>query len=185
MSIAALSLPISEHAKCQPQVDAFFERRTCSVQYVVSDPATRCCALIDPVLDYDEESGSIATWSADALLAFVRDHDLTVEWILDTHPHADQLSAAGYLKHRTGAKTAMGEQVVEVQKLWQEYLLQAHNEDEFATLRQARDAKLPMPKLILYALQVNMAGGRPSAPEENEVRYLKIPLDALPYAVWD
>src|SRR5215207_8012620 len=121
MSIAALSQPISEHAKCRPQVDAFFEKRTCSVQYVVSDLATRCCAVIDPVLDYDEKSGSIATWSADALLAFVHDHNLTVEWILDTHPHADHFSAAGYLKHRTGAKTAIGERVVEVQKLWKAF----------------------------------------------------------------
>jgi hypothetical protein len=63
--------------------------------------------------------------------------------------------------------------------------LQARNEDEFAALRQARDAKLPMPKLILHALQVNMAGGRLPVPECNGVRYLKIPLNALPYAVWD
>ena len=120
MSVAALSDPISERSMCQPQVDAFFDKRTCSVQYVVSDPATRCCAVIDPVLDYDEKSGSIATWSADALLAFVRDHDLTVEWILDTHPHADHFSAAGYLKDRTGSQTVIGERVVEVQRLWKE-----------------------------------------------------------------
>ena len=75
---------------------------------------------IDPVLDYDEKSGSIATASADALLAFVREQDLTVEWILDTHPHADHFSAAGYLKDRTGAKTAIGERVVDVQRLWKE-----------------------------------------------------------------
>jgi glyoxylase-like metal-dependent hydrolase (beta-lactamase superfamily II) len=129
MSIAALSDPISERSRCQPQVDAFFERRTCSVQYVVSDPATPCCAVIDPVLDYDEKSGSIATWSADALLAFIVDHDLTVEWILDTHPHADHFSAAGYLKDRTGAQTVIGERVVEVQRLWKEIY---HLPDTFA-----------------------------------------------------
>jgi glyoxylase-like metal-dependent hydrolase (beta-lactamase superfamily II) len=236
----------------------------------------------------------------------VREHDLTVEWILDTHPHADHFSAAGYLKERTGAKTAIGERVVDVQQLWKHiynladfnadgsqwdrltadgdifqigsmdvevlfspghtlasityvvgdaafihdtllmpdfgtarcdfpggdartmwrtiqrilslpddtrlfvghdympggrapawestiggqkaqnvHLLQARNEDEFAALRQARDAKLPMPKLILHALQVNMAGGRLPVPECNGTRYLKIPLNALPYAVWD
>jgi glyoxylase-like metal-dependent hydrolase (beta-lactamase superfamily II) len=273
---------------------------------VVSDPASRSCALIDPVLDYDEKSGAVATASADALLAFVREHDLTVEWILDTHPHADHFSAADYLKRRTGAKTAIGERVVDVQQLWKNiynladfkadgsqwdrlmadgdvfqigtmdvkvlfspghtlasityvigdaafvhdtllmpdfgtarcdfpggdaramwrtiqrilslpdetrlfvghdympggrapawessvasqkarnvHLQQARNEDEFVSLRCARDAKLPMPKLILSALQVNMAGGRLPAPESNGVRYLKIPLDALPNPVWD
>jgi glyoxylase-like metal-dependent hydrolase (beta-lactamase superfamily II) len=120
MSIAALSQSIPGHAKCQPQVDAFFEKRTCSVQYVVSDPATRCCALVDPVLDYDEKSGSIATWSADAFLAFICDHDVTVEWIFDTHPHAGHFFAAGHLKDRTGAKTTIGERMVDVQGLWQE-----------------------------------------------------------------
>jgi glyoxylase-like metal-dependent hydrolase (beta-lactamase superfamily II) len=101
-------------------VDGFFERRTCSIQYVVSDPTTRRCALVDPVLAYEEKSGSIATLSADALLAFARDRNLTVEWVLDTHLHADHFSAAGYLKDRTGAKTAIGERIVDVQRLWKE-----------------------------------------------------------------
>src|SRR5918997_163612 len=118
VSIATLSGLVPDRSNCRPQVDGFFEKRTCSVQYVVSDPASQCCAIIDPVLDYDEKSGSIATASADALHAFVRDHDLRVDWILDTHPHADHLSAAGYLKDRTGAKTAIGERVVDVQRLW-------------------------------------------------------------------
>src|SRR6476660_1045314 len=102
----------------RPEVSAFFEERTCSVQYVVRDPGSRCCALLDPVLDYDEKSGSVATRSADALLAFCRAEGLTVEWILDTHPHADHFSAAGYLKDKTGASTGIGERVVEVQRLW-------------------------------------------------------------------
>ena len=101
-----------------PQVDGFFDARSCSVQYVVSDPATGRCALVDPVLDYDEMSGMTATSSADALLAFVREQNLVVEWILDTHPHADHFSAAAYLKERTGAKTAIGERVTDVQRLW-------------------------------------------------------------------
>jgi glyoxylase-like metal-dependent hydrolase (beta-lactamase superfamily II) len=306
MSTAALSQSAPERSTCRHQVDAFFERRTCSIQYVVSDSITRCCALVDPVLDYEEKSGSIGTVSADALLAFVRDRNLTVEWILDTHPHADHFSAAGYLKGRTGAKTAIGERIVDVQRLWKEiynlagfradgsqwdclmadgevfqiggmdvkvlfspghtlasvtyivgdaafihdtllmpdfgtarcdfpggdaramwctierilslpdatrlfvghdympggrapawestvarqkaqnvHLLKARSEDEFAALRQVRDGTLPMPKLILHALQVNMAGGRLPAPESNGVRYLKIPLDALPDAVWE
>lgn len=307
MSTAPSTRPVAEQPYRRPQVDAFFDHRTCSVQYVVSDTVTRRCAIIDPVLDYDEKSGSVATWSADALLAFTRECDLTVQWILDTHPHADHFSAARYLKDKTGAPTAIGERVVEVQRLWKKiynlpdslstdgsqwdrlfadgdvfqigtidarvifspghtlasvtyvsgdaafihdtlfmpdfgtarcdfpggdaralwrtiqkilslpddtrlfpghdympggrapawestvrqqkaenvHLLKVRNEDEFVALRQGRDAKLPMPKLILHALQVNMAGGRLPAPEENGRRYLKIPLDALPGAVWD
>jgi hypothetical protein len=77
------------------------------------------------------------------------------------------------------------ESTVASQKAHNVHLLQARNEDEFAVLRQAQDAKLPMPTLILHALQVNMDGGRLPAPEENGARYLKIPLDALAYADWD
>ena len=81
----------------RPEVRGFCDERTCSVQYVVSDPAAHRCAIIDPVLDFDERSGSPATRSADAILDYVRGRDLTVDWILDTHPHADHFSAAGYL----------------------------------------------------------------------------------------
>ena len=102
----------------RPVVQGFFEPRTFSVQYVVSDPATQLCAIIDPVLDYDEKSGSTATNSADAILDYVRENGLTVAWILDTHPHADHFSAATYLKKITGAPTAIGDHVVEVQRLW-------------------------------------------------------------------
>lgn len=103
-----------------PLVKGFFDKRTSSVQYVVVDPETARCALVDPVLDFDEKSGAIATWSADALLDYVRREDLQIEWILDTHPHADHFSAAPYLKEKTGAPMAIGEKVVEVQKLWKE-----------------------------------------------------------------
>ena len=99
-------------------VQGFFEPRTFSVQYVVSDPVTQLCAIIDPVLDYDEKSGSTATNSADAILDYVRENELTVAWILDTHPHADHFSAATYLKKITGAPTGIGDHVVEVQRLW-------------------------------------------------------------------
>ena len=102
----------------QPDVTGFYDPRTNSVQYVVADPATCSCAVIDPVLDYDEKSGSTATRSADAILDYVRTHGLTIAWILDSHPHADHFSAAGYLKDVTGAPTAIGAHVVEVQRLW-------------------------------------------------------------------
>lgn len=103
----------------RPLVKGFFEKRTSSVQYVVADPETKSCAIIDPVLDFDPKSGATATHSADALLSCVDDQGFRLQWILDTHPHADHFSAAGYLKDRTDVPTAIGEKVVEVQKLWQ------------------------------------------------------------------
>jgi glyoxylase-like metal-dependent hydrolase (beta-lactamase superfamily II) len=102
----------------KPLVRGFFDERTFSVQYVVSDPQTKKCAIVDPVLDFDEKSGATATRNADAILAYVTEQGFEVEWILDTHPHADHFSAARYLKDKTGAPTAIGEKVVEVQKLW-------------------------------------------------------------------
>jgi len=102
----------------RPLVKGFFEKRTCSIQYVVADPRTKRAAIIDPVLDFDPKSGSTATHSADEILAYVAREGFTLEWILDTHPHADHFSAAGYLRDRTGVPTAIGEKVVEVQKLW-------------------------------------------------------------------
>ena len=104
----------------KPLVKGFYDARTFSIQYVVSDPETKKCAFIDPVLDFDEKSGSTVTRSADAILDYVEEQGLKVEWILDTHPHADHLSAAHYLKERIGAPTAIGEKIVEVQKLWKD-----------------------------------------------------------------
>lgn len=101
-----------------PDVAGFFDPRTFSIQYVVSDPATGKCAIIDPVHDFDEKSGATATHHADELLAYVKEKGFEVEWVLDTHPHADHFSAAQYLSEKTGAPTAIGEKVVEVQKLW-------------------------------------------------------------------
>lgn len=295
---------LEREAARTPQVKGFFDVRTSSIQYVVSDPATRKCAIIDPVLDFDEKSGAIATTNADAILAYVAERGLTVEWILDTHPHADHLSAADYLKRKTGAPTAIGAHVIDVQRLWKSIYnwpnlpvdgsqwdrlfavgerfsigsIDAHvlfspghtlasvtyvigdaafvhdtlfmpdsgtaradfpggsakalwasiqeilalpdetrlftghdyqpagrhprwestvaeqkrvnphvagiDEAAFVRLREARDKTLPMPKLILLALQVNVNGGRLPAPEDNGRRYLKFPLDALGGAAW-
>jgi glyoxylase-like metal-dependent hydrolase (beta-lactamase superfamily II) len=289
----------------RPRVQGFFDQRTYSVQYVVSDPVTNLCAIIDPVLDYDEKSGSTATRSADAILDYVRAEGLTVAWILDTHPHADHFSAAAYLKGITGAPTGIGDHVVGVQKLWKSLYnhperfrtdgsqwdrlfadgetfqlgeitatvmfspghtlasityvfgdaafihdtlfmpdsgsaradfpggdahalwrsigrilslpdqtrlytghdyqpggrapawestvaqqkaenphIRGQDEESFVKVRMARDATLPMPKLILSALQVNIVGGRLPEPESNGRRYLKIPLDALENSAW-
>jgi glyoxylase-like metal-dependent hydrolase (beta-lactamase superfamily II) len=291
----------------RPTVKGFFEERTCSVQYVVADPQTRKCAVIDPVLDFDPNSGATATRSADEILAHIEREGLTLEWILDTHPHADHFSAAAYMKEKTGVPTAIGEKVVEVQKLWKKlynlpeafptdgsqwdrlfkdgerftigameaevmftpghtlasiayrvgdaafvhdtifmpdggtaradfpggsakvlwnsiqrimalpdetrlftghdympggreplwestvaeqrekniHLTKASTEEEFVSLREARDRTLPMPRLILHSLQVNIRGGRLPEPESNGKRYLKLPLDALEGAAWE
>ncbi|TKB31301.1 MAG: MBL fold metallo-hydrolase, partial [Mesorhizobium sp.] len=285
-------------------VKGFFDPRTWSVQYVVSDPSTRKCAIIDPVLDFDEKSGATRTCNADAMLDYIAGKRLSVEWILDSHPHADHFSAAQYLKEKTGAPTAIGARVVDVQRLWQgiynrpelhidgsqwdrlfsdgdtfkvgsiearvmfspghtlasityvigdaafvhdtifmpdsgtaradfpggdartlwrsiqailalpdetrlftghdyqpggrepkwestvgtQKRINAHladmTEEGFAAMRQARDRMLPMPKLILHALQVNIRAGRLPEPEANGKRYLKFPLNALGEAVW-
>ncbi|PNA42797.1 MBL fold metallo-hydrolase, partial [Pseudomonas sp. MPR-AND1A] len=101
-----------------PKVKAWFDPRTSSVQYIVTDPATNHCVIIDPVLDFDEKSGATGTMNADAILAYVAREGLTVDWILDTHPHADHFSAAQYLKGKTGAPTATGAHVTDVQTLW-------------------------------------------------------------------
>lgn len=288
----------------RPKVKGFFDSRTWSIQYVVSDPESRSCVIIDPVLDFDEKSGSTGTANADAILAYVAVNDLKIEYILDTHPHADHFSAAHYLKKKTGAPTAIGEHVVDVQRLWKDIYnspaqltdgsqwdrLFAHNdcfkvgsidahvlfspghtlasityvigdaafvhdtlfmpdsgtaradfpggsakmlwasiqsilalpdatrvftghdyqpggrkplwestvgeqklqnphvagktEADFVALREARDKTLPMPKLILHSLQVNLNGGQLPAPESNGRRYLKFPLDAFGGAAW-
>jgi len=291
----------------RPIVKGFFEKRTSSIQYVVADPETKRAAIIDPVLDYDTNSGATATHSADELLAYIKREGYALEWILDTHPHADHFSAAGYLKDETGVPTAIGEKVVEVQRLWKglynladsfptdgsqwdrlfsdgerfkignidvgvmftpghtlasiayivggdafihdtifmpdggtartdfpggsaralwssiqrimalpdqtrlftghdycpggrspcwestvaeqraknSQLLKVRTEEEFVAFREARDRELPMPKLILQSLQVNIRGGRLPEQEENGKRYLKIPINVLEGAVWD
>lgn len=288
----------------RPAIESRFDRRTSSIQYIVADPVTRRCAIIDPVLDFDEKSGATATGNADALLAYVKEQGLAIEWILDTHTHADHFSAAYYLKTKTGAPTAIGAKVIEVQKLWQAIynlpdlpadgsqwdrlfadgeafrigdldarimfspghtlasityvigdaafvhdtlfmpdsgtartdfpggdphvqwrsiqailalpgetrLFSGHDyqpdgreprwestvaaqkcenvhiagktEAEFVKLRQDRDRTLPMPKLILHALQVNIRGGRLPQPGDDGRRYLKFPLNAFPDAAW-
>ncbi|EJN02096.1 MBL fold metallo-hydrolase [Phyllobacterium sp. YR531] len=104
----------------RPNVEAFYDERTFSVQYVVSDPDTKACAIIDPVLDFEEKSGATATFNADRILNYVELAKLKVEWILDTHPHADHFSATQYLHSRTGAPCAIGSHIVEVQSLWKD-----------------------------------------------------------------
>jgi glyoxylase-like metal-dependent hydrolase (beta-lactamase superfamily II) len=97
-------------------VRAFFDESTNSVSYVVSDPATGAAAVIDPVLGFDPVSGQIDVGGAERMLAATRDAGLSIDWILETHAHADHLSAADHLKRRTGAETAIGAGILDVQK---------------------------------------------------------------------
>ena len=102
----------------EPMVTAFFDEATFTVTYVVSDEATGKCAVIDPVLDYDPASGRTSTNSVGLVLDFIKQNDLTLEWILETHVHADHLSGAPAVKAETGAKTAVGSCIGAVQKVF-------------------------------------------------------------------
>ncbi|HXH65109.1 MAG TPA: MBL fold metallo-hydrolase [Mariprofundaceae bacterium] len=99
-------------------IRAFFDQDTATVTYVVSDPASRRCAIIDPVLDYDSQAGVTATHSADEVAAYVEAAGLAVDWILETHIHADHLTAAAYLKERLGGNTGIGDRIVDVLAYW-------------------------------------------------------------------
>jgi glyoxylase-like metal-dependent hydrolase (beta-lactamase superfamily II) len=101
-----------------PVVKAFFDEATYTVSYVVSDPTSNACAIVDSVLDYDPASGRTTTESADALMANIRDAGLEVEWILETHVHADHLSAAPYLQQKIGGRIAIGSQIKAVQEVF-------------------------------------------------------------------
>ncbi|MCO7518679.1 MULTISPECIES: MBL fold metallo-hydrolase [unclassified Pseudomonas] len=99
-------------------VEEFFDKATSTISYLVMDGETRQCALIDSVLDYDPKSGRTCTVSADKLIARVEALGAKVQWILDTHVHADHLSAAAYLKAQLGGSIAIGAQITQVQKVF-------------------------------------------------------------------
>ena len=101
-----------------PSVKGFFDHATNTVSYVVSDDVTKRCAIIDSVLDYEPHSATISFESADAIIAYVNEKGLTVDWILETHVHADHLSAAPYIKERLGGKIAIGEKILDVQNVF-------------------------------------------------------------------
>jgi glyoxylase-like metal-dependent hydrolase (beta-lactamase superfamily II) len=285
-----------------PCVESFFDEPTNTVSHVVHDPVSREAAVIDSVLDYDPAAGRTSFASADAIIAHVKAEGLTVTWLLETHAHADHLSAAPYLKEHLGGQLAIGREIIHVQNVFgkifnegtefardgsefdrlfddgdtfriggleaialhvpghtpadlayvigdavftgdtlfmpdygtaradfpggdsrqlfrsirrlmalpeQTRLFLCHDykaagrdtfawettvgaqragnvhvhegvgEDEFVAMRNARDATLSMPKLILPSIQVNIRGGHLPEPESNGTRYLKIPLDVL------
>ncbi|WP_293775633.1 MBL fold metallo-hydrolase [uncultured Oxalicibacterium sp.] len=283
------------------QVASFFDPETFTVSHVIHAGAGSACAIVDPVLDYDNRSGRTSTCSADRIIAFVEAQQLRVEWLLETHAHADHVSAAPYLRSRLGGRIAIGSRIRDVQQLFRHvynldktpfgiardfdhlfeadetfligeleaqawhvpghtpadtaYLIddkvfvgdtlfmpdvgtarcdfpggdaatlyrsikrilslpdetrlylchdyppasrqpawscsvveqRAHNlhvhdriaESEFVAKRRARDATLALPVLMLPAVQLNIRAGLLPPPEDNGVRYLKIPLDLL------
>lgn len=285
----------------KPEVKAFFDEATFTVSYVVSDPASGRAAIIDPVLDFDPASGRTSTASADKVVAFVKENKLTIDWILETHVHADHISGAPFLKEQLGGQTAIGRGVTAVQSTFKSvfnlsdlaadgsqfdhlfddgdtfdigsirarvtatpghtpacvtYVIgntafvgdtlfmpdfgtartdfpggsaaqlyrsiqkifalpddtrlfmchdyKAPGRDEFAwettvaaqrdgnihinkgvseqafvETREGRDRQLGMPKLLLPAIQVNIRAGRLPDPENNDIRYLKIPINAV------
>ena len=131
MTAQALSCPIKDSALDQadaivaraldypalrPQVRAFFDEATFTASYVVHDPATRRAAIVDPVLDYDPAAGRTGHGSADAIVAHIEAEGLTVDWLLETHAHADHLSAAPYLQQRLGGTLAIGRAITTVQE---------------------------------------------------------------------
>ena len=285
-----------------PRVMSFFDEPTNTVSYVVYDPTTRAAAIVDSVLNFDAATGRTSVEAADQIIAYVEAENLSVAWLLETHAHADHLSAAPYLKDKLGGTLAIGREIIQVQTLfgaifnqgsqfprdgsdfdhlfedgarfaigeigavalhvpghtpadlayvigdavftgdtmfmpdygtaradfpggdarqlfrsirrlmtlpdqtrlflchdykavgrdffaWETTVgaqrvgnIHAHERmsaDEFVSMREARDATLSMPKLILPAIQVNIRGGRLPEPEPNGTRYLKIPLDVL------
>lgn len=104
----------------QPTIEAFLDPATSTISYIVFDEPGGTCAIIDPVLDYDCRSGRTSAMSLEKLLAFVKSQRLTVEWILETHVHADHLSSAYDLKSRVGGKTGVGRDIPHVQRIFKE-----------------------------------------------------------------
>jgi glyoxylase-like metal-dependent hydrolase (beta-lactamase superfamily II) len=284
-----------------PDVAGFFERSSSTISYVVTDPVTRRCAIVDPVLDFDPKSGRTNTKSADMIAAYVRERALAVDWLLETHVHADHLSAMPHLKKELGGRSGIGNRIGEVQAVFKKLfnvergfptdgsqfdhlfadgeqfalgsipakaihtpghtpacvtfvigdaafvgdtlfmpdygtarcdfpggdaaelyrsiqrifalppatrLFMCHDyqpggrelryettiaeergqnlhvkdgttEEAFVAMRRARDATLDMPALILPSVQINMRAGELPPAEDNGIRYLKLPLNAL------
>ena len=121
MTDSAIAKASSQIATAQagvPVIKSFFDGPTYTVTYVVHDPETRHAAIIDSVWDFDPASGRTSFASADAVIAYVQEKSLTVDWLLETHAHADHLSAAPYLQQKLGGKIAIGEHIVTVQEVF-------------------------------------------------------------------
>jgi len=104
--------------QASPAITAFFDEATFTVTYIVADPATKECAVIDSVLDYDANMGRTRTESADKVIEHIKEHGLNLVWLLETHVHADHLSGAPYLQEQLGGKIAIGDQITQVQDIF-------------------------------------------------------------------
>ena len=102
----------------RPTVQAFFDPATATATYLVSDPRTKAAAIIDPVLDFEPRGARVTTGSADKVLAAARDAGLQLRYVLETHAHADHLSAADYIRRMTDAKVIIGARITEIQKIF-------------------------------------------------------------------
>lgn len=98
-----------------PEVTAFFDEATNTISYVVNDPATNACAVVDSVMDIDYAAGRLAYDHADRIISFITDNELKMEWIIETHVHADHLSAAPYIQQKLGGKIGIGDKILIVQ----------------------------------------------------------------------
>ena len=140
-----------------PQVKGFFDEQTFTASYVVNDPATKKAAIIDSVWNFDQASGRTSFESADAIIAHVESEGLSVDWILETHAHADHLSAAPYLQEKLGGKLAIGREIVTVQgvfgKIFNEGTEFARDGSQFDRLLDDGDT-LMIGNIALIALHV-------------------------------
>ncbi len=117
--MASASIPTSAPAnagKIHPEVTAFFDTVSNTISYVVKDPGSSACAVVDSVLDLDYAAGRIGYQSADEIIAHIREHSLSLEWIIETHVHADHLSAAPYIQEQLGGLLGIGDQITVVQE---------------------------------------------------------------------
>ena len=112
------SIPFDVNMQSKPVVATFFDKQTSTFSYVVRDPASHACAIVDPVLDLDYAAGKLIYDGADNIIRFVKDNNLEVQWIIETHVHADHLSAAPYLQERLGGLIGIGEHIHEVQEIF-------------------------------------------------------------------
>jgi len=99
----------------KPVVDGFFDPASNTISYIVKDPSSKACAIIDSVMDIDYAAGRITYEHADGLIAYIKEHDLDLQWIIESHVHADHLSGAPYIQEQLGGKIGIGEKIVEIQ----------------------------------------------------------------------
>ena len=103
-----------------PQINGFFDEKTNTISYIVRDPESNSCAIIDPVIDFDLSSGKLTHASSDRLIDHIQENELIVEWLIETHAHADHLSGAPYIQSKLGGKLAIGSRIKDVQTVFGE-----------------------------------------------------------------